>query len=287
MKAFTISSTFNLCYRKAEEFVDYVRDGMAFYRAHGVEAAELSTTALALSSDGWKKQVEEMITVSEQEGIPFTSAHLPFVMGGGTMSAESMALFDQKMHNAIDAAAQLGVGYAVLHPNSATMLAKDFNRTEQYDLVMKHLAPYVEHANRVGLPIALENMRIKHDVRYVRRYCQNPDELCEVADALGVGVCWDFGHANISGIKQSDGLAYVGKRLLALHVNDNMGIDDDHMLPFMGNVDWRDAMHGLVLADYHGIFNFEINVGRIPEALRASFTGHLVKIAQELISYVV
>lgn len=287
MKDLAISATFNLCYRKADNFTDHVRDGMAFYRAHGVEAAELNTMDLDLSSDGWKKQVEEIIKESEQAGVPFTSAHLPFVMGGGAQNAEYMAQFDQKMHNAIDAAAQLGVGCAVLHPNATTMLTKDFNRREQYDLVMQHIAPYVEHANRVGLPIALENMRIKYDVRCVHRYCQTPDELCEVADALGIGVCWDFGHANISGIKQSEGLAYVGKRLLALHVNDNMGLDDDHMLPFMGNVDWRDAMHGLALADYHGVFNFEISVRRIPEALRSSFSDHLVKIAQELRSYVV
>ena len=82
---------------------------------------------------------------------------------------------------------------------------------------------------------------------------QMPEELCDVADTLGIGICWDFGHANISGVKQSKGLAYVGKRLKVLHVNDNFAGDDIHILPFTGNVDWRDAMHGLALSEFDGL----------------------------------
>ena len=190
------------------------------------------------------------------------------------------------MHRAIDAAALLGVDYAVLHPNAATMPLKKFNRTQQYDSVMTQLSPYAEHAEKVGVNIVVENMRVFPGAMLMHRYCQSPDELCEVADALGIGVCWDFGHANISGIKQSEGITYVGKRLKVLHINDNAAVDDEHIPPFMGNVDWRDAMHGLALIGFEGPLNFELSAKKIPKALRKEYAAYVVAAAKELMSYI-
>ena len=71
-----------------------------------------------------------------------------------------------------------------------------------------------------------------------------------------------------------------------LHVNDNFAGDDIHLLPFTGNVDWRDAMHGLALAEFDGLFNFELSVARVPAELRADFAKYVIHAADELISYI-
>ena len=197
-----------------------------------------------------------------------------------------MTEFKNRMHQAIDAAAALGIEYAVMHPNAANLPMRKYNHKEQLDATMQLLEPFVEHAHRVGLNVVLENMRVVPGLFHVHRFGQSPDEICDVADALGMGICWDFGHANISGVKQSEGLAYVGKRLKVIHVNDNGGIEDEHILPFTGSVDWRDAMHGLALAEYEGLFNFELNVGRVPAAMRKAYTEYVLAAAQELMSYI-
>ena len=194
--------------------------------------------------------------------------------------------FVKKMHRAIDAAAFLGVDFAVLHPNTTTLPQESFDRAAQYDSVMSHLAPFIEHGNRVGVNIVVENMRVVHGSAPVHRYCQEPDELCDIADALGIGVCWDFGHAHISGVKQSEGLAYVGKRLKVLHVNDNFADDDIHLLPFTGTLDWKDAMHGLSLAEFDGLFNYELSCSRIPLTMSEPFAKFAVSAAHELMSYI-
>jgi len=206
--------------------------------------------------------------------------------GGGAKSEEYLNLFSEKMHRAIDAAAFMGVEYAVLHPNAGTLPMKKYNRAEQFDNVVKHLAPFAEHAVKVGVNIVVENMRVIPTFVVSHRYCQSPDELCDVADALGIGVCWDFGHANISGVKQSEGLAYVGKRLKVIHINDNAAVDDEHILPFTGNIDWRDAMHGLALAEYEGVFNFELSTSKLPASVRKAYAGYVVDAANELMSYI-
>lgn len=286
MKKLRISSDFNLCYRTTEGISEYIKEGLLFFKENGFDAANFGMGMLDLLSDGWQELVENAVIDSNEIGVKFEICHLPFLGGGGMKDAEYMSIFDKKMYNSIDAAVLLGAKYAVVHPNAPTVPMIDYDAKAQYDSVMKHLAPYAEYASKVGLDIVIENMRVIHGMRHSHRYCQTPEELCEVADALGIGVCWDFGHANISGVKQSEGLAYVGKRLKVLHVNDNTGIDDDHVAPFMGSVDWRDAMHGLALCEFDGLFNYEIKVHRQPASTRVSFAKYLVDVANELMTYI-
>ena len=51
----------------------------------------------------------------------------------------------------------------------------------------------------------------------------------------------------------------AGRRLQALHLHDNDGSDDQHMLPYgRGNIDWQDVFSALKDIRYQGLFNFEI-----------------------------
>ena len=57
------------------------------------------------------------------------------------------------------------------------------------------------------------------------------------------------------------------------------------MPPFVGTIDWRDAMAGLREIGFDGFFNYEIATARVPEALREDFARYLVSAAKEIISY--
>lgn len=286
MKKFRISSPLNLHYASRENANEYIRQGLLFHKEMGFDAADFATGLLDLTSDAWKPQAEKALADANEIGITYNVCHLPFIGGGAAKSEEYMREFDVKMRNAIELAAFLGVDYAVMHPNATTLPMKKYSRTEQYDSVMAHLGPYVEYANKVGLNVVVENMRVIPTFVVSHRFCQSPDELCEVADALGIGVCWDFGHANISGVKQSEGLSYVGNRLKVVHINDNGAVDDEHLAPFMGNVDWRDAMHGLALTGFDGVMNFELGATKLPAVARKAFAKYVVDVAGELMSYV-
>lgn len=284
MKKLRISSTLNLHSYPEDDILEYIRRGLEFHKNAGFDAADFPCKRIDFLDDNWKSQIEKVIEISEDTKMKFEICHLPFSLAI-SYHPEELPAFNQKMHNAIDGAAMLGVDYAVLHPNAVTMDEKDFDRKEQYDIVMSHLAPFAEHAQKVNLKLAVENMRLVHKDTPTHRYCQNPDELCEVADALGIGICWDFGHANTAGLIQSEALSYIGKRLKVLHVNDNYGLGDDHLIPFMGKIDWKDAMKGLSDIGYEGLFNYELHLNNIPKNLREINGRYLVEVANELLSY--
>ena len=285
MKQLRICSSLNLHQNPGEEISAYIKAGLAFHKKMGFDAADLSLEKMGLAAKDWQVIAEQALEDAREVGIRIEQCHLPFSTAI-CKKPELLPAFCEKMHHAIDAAVFLGVEYAVLHPNTTTLPLEDFDRTAQYDTVMNHLAPFIEHGNRVGLNIVVENMRVVHGSTPVHRYCQDPDELCDIADALGIGVCWDFGHAHISGVTQSEGLAYVGKRLKVLHVNDNFADDDIHLPPFIGTLNWRDAMHGLALAEFDGRFNYELSTGRVPANMKEQFARYIVAAARELMTYI-
>jgi sugar phosphate isomerase/epimerase len=284
MKKLRKSSSLNLHVNPKTDVYDYIRKGLEFHKKMGFDAADMPMGIIDLTNDNWQPVIERAAEDADELGVKFELCHLPF-SGKVSTPSDYLPIFNAQMHRAIDAAAMLGVDYAVLHPNTTTLHMSKYDKNAERDKVLGHLAPFAAHADKVGLNIVVENMRIVHANYPIHRYCQTPEELCDIADTLGIGVCWDFGHANISGVKQSEGLAYVGKRLKVLHVNDNFAGDDIHILPFTGNVDWKDAMRGLALAEFDGLFNFELSIAKIPAALREDFVKYALHAADEIMGY--
>lgn len=272
--------------KQGKTIPETITEAVAFHKKAGFDALDFPIYLLDFSTDSsWQSYVDEALCASEKYGIKFEICHLPFDTKIQT-SPELLPAFNEKMHRAIDAAKALGVSYAVLHPNTATEPMEKFDPIAERESVIEHLTPFVEHAKRVGLNIVIENTRLVHALRPTHRYCQTAEELCDIADALDIGVCWDFGHANLAGLKQSRALQYVGKRLKVLHVNDNSGHDDEHCPPFAGVVDWKDAMHGLALAGFDGLFNYELSVYKIPDGARDAFAAYALASAKELINFI-
>ncbi|HPU59266.1 MAG TPA: TIM barrel protein, partial [Candidatus Avimonas sp.] len=101
-----------------------------------------------------------------------------------------------------------------------------------------------------------------------------------------VGVCWDFGHANLAANDQNESLKLIGKRLKATHVNDNDKLKDRHLLPFYGVIEWEPIMKTLKEIDYQGDFTFEITpfLDRVPPVIRQKALEHTVEVGNYLIS---
>ena len=279
-----LSSTTRLSPTPKDDISAFLRGEVAFQKRMGFDAVDFSMAIFENTKGDLTSLAEVARADAADMGMRFEVCHLPFVIKKSN-DLQKYRDFDSFMLRAIDAAKTLGVDFAVLHPTTVTVSADEFNREADRDFVLKHLSTFAEYATKKGVTLAVENMGPVPEKYEVRRYCQNPDEICEIADALGARVCWDFGHANMAGLKQSDSLRYIGSRLAVLHVNDNFGGDDIHMPPFMGNIDWRDAMKGLTDIGFEGLFNFEISADKIPLVMRESFARYLVDSAREIMSY--
>jgi sugar phosphate isomerase/epimerase len=57
---------------------------------------------------------------------------------------------------------------------------------------------------------------------------------------------------------QDEELRLLGSHVRALHIQDNLGDTDSHLLPFLGSMNLDAVMHGLTDIGYNGYFTFEV-----------------------------
>ncbi len=127
---------------------------------------------------------------------------------------------------------------------------------------LKTLAAYAEPRN---VRFALENT--------TRGYTREPGrlvKLMEELDASNVGIVIDTGHRNLVG-DSAEALRIAGKHLITLHIHDNHGGHDEHLLPGLGEISWPNVVDALREVDYPGVFMYELNRPEDLKALRGNF----------------
>ena len=127
------------------------------------------------------------------------------------------------------------------------------------------------------------------DIRPVTRFAGGFEDLLELLDLLGdderFGICLDTGHANLTQINQPAAIRAMGKRLRALHINDNRGVKDDHILPFTGTIRWSPLMKALGEIDYQGEFTYEIH--NFASGFEDGFHDRMLQFSLETARYLV
>lgn len=243
-----------------------------------------------LRGDGWQDYVKRIGRYARERGIRFNQSHLPYYDIFGRNEPEKAQLMEELIRRSILATGMLGARWAVTHPGTVYEAGQDMAVSKQRNL--DYFAPHVEMARSVGVGIALENDFEYQPLMPAQRiYCASVYELAELCDAFGddrhVGVCYDFGHANLTGGRHRQNLNALGGRLKAIHVQDNHGTRDEHLMPFFGTIDWQDAMRGLAEGGYDGDLTYEIQeFGRyLPKDLKYLAVEQSVVIGRRLIRY--
>lgn len=243
----------------------------AGFRALDFSFVELFFTLTELSDDNWQREMEKIRDEAERLGIVFVQAHLPYSPGymPEWANEEQRLLYGKHLARSIRASAMLGVRWAVVHPFTSYMDAEyDDEASIRYN--RQFYGSAIELAMQLDVGIAFENM-IEYPQR--RKFSARAEELTGLVDAFGdnrIGACLDFGHAHRMYRDLSCPVRVLGQRLVALHVNDNTAISDQHFLPFMGTVNWENAIDALADVGYGGDFTYEAYglTKQLPEALK-------------------
>lgn len=266
-----LSTTTGICQqRRGTDVLLDMNDALELIRAVGYDTVDLSfcfqnKPEYLLRGDDWEKKVDQVGETAARLGISFYQCHLPFVKTCSTLMSPDFKTpgyqeyFDECMRRAYLASGRLGVKWAVAHPRTYPEL--NYEDKPSLEANRAYLDSYVELGIGLGVGTAYENMLPSLDRKLASRYCQRTDQLVELVDSYHdpmVGACWDTGHANQMGLDQRQALRELGGRLKTLHINDNQyGTRDEHLLPYMGSVDWTAVIETLVEIDYQGSLNYE------------------------------
>ncbi len=119
----------------------------------------------------------------------------------------------------------LGVKTFVLH----THYKKSISPTEPTPYALPRFQRLARACEKFNVKLAIENTENYVLDTYILENIISPN----------VGLCYDSGHENyFYSDNEKDILDRFGKRLFCVHLHDNNGKADEHLLPFEGNIDW-------------------------------------------------
>ena len=289
-----LSTMTNLFYPKEADCLDGFARSLRKTHEMGFDAIDFCMCPMQrgdteLCRDDWEAHLEKIVAVRDELGLDIAQSHLPYPKVAVRRKlptdegCEQNEYFVKMTERAVRVSGALGVKWAIVHPVEASG-ADEVSFEENIAYNHKIYEPVIDLASSLGVGIAFENMA---DVDGHRRFGVTGEELAALVDSFGsplVGACWDFGHGNRCFVDQTTQFRKLGSRLVATHVDDNMGLgkEDLHTLPFLGTVKWEKVMKTLREMNYEGCFNFELAVcKRMP----ADMVERTVKYAYDMGRY--
>lgn len=211
--------------------VERLVDAVPALAAEGVTAIEITLQDPAYFDRTDPAEVQSLLDALSGFGVRAHSIHAPFGEGYDISS-----LNDEVHERGVDAlidsvelAALLGAEKVIVHA-SHKATARSNSRFERARGVLREVSVIAREA---GIMLALENL----PPDYIGHSPEEILNLIDGCDRQAVGVCFDTGHANLSG-----SFTCFARRLLphtvAVHIHDNDGTEDTHRFPGQGSIDW-------------------------------------------------
>ena len=205
----------------------------------------------AFLRDDWQELVAQLKTYGQENGVSYVQAHCPAV--NPLRAGERYEFIMRSTVRSLEVCGMLGIPNAVIHWGLDDGISKEESFERNYAF-LKELIPVLE---KTGVNLCFENSSTTFwkESFYPATGRDMRDFLEYVGHPL-VNACWDTGHGNLEGPQYNE-IVTLGRYLKAVHINDNRGVQDEHMLPFMGTISMDEIMSALLAIDYKGYFTLE------------------------------
>lgn len=206
---------------------------------------------------------DEELSWIRKNGLAISQAHTPFpvYLPGHPETVDYCIGVFQRMIEFCD---YIGCPNLIVHGiclslTDFTDSAEDIRRLNLH--LLESLIPTLQKYN---VTICLENLYVRNDMNFMEGSCSDAGEAIGLIDHLNekagrelFGLCLDTGHFNLLGKDFRTYVPALGKRIKALHINDNDGFSDQHLAPLAGKVNWKLFCEALRDIGYDGDLCFE------------------------------
>lgn len=236
-------------------------------------------------SDDWKPWIQKVRSHADALGLKIVQSH-NLIFNYFSLGEET-ALFNRMVLRAIDASALLGAENTVIHPVTPPgVTSRELERC--LEMNAQYYYQCIKHSAAQGITVLTENMMSPRNEE-AWHYCDTTEDLMTLVDAVGeesFGVCFDTGHAHYMGNDIYDTIIKMGKRIKGLHIHDNNGSDDQHLVMYSGTLDWDRFMKGIVDCGYTGHFALESfrTTIRLPLELKVGMLREILEISRFMVS---
>ncbi|MBN1555690.1 MAG: sugar phosphate isomerase/epimerase [Phycisphaerae bacterium] len=156
-----------------------------------------------------------------------------------------------------DLALELGGPLVVVHcagivPENHVVTEKE--KRLRWDQLRKSAAELADYGEKQQVRYALENLPPYH---FVGSDVSALHTLLEELHSPYLGMCFDVAHANLL-CDPVPAAAGATDRMIYVHICDNHGQADEHLMPFHGNINWPAFADALHKGNYNGVLMLEV-----------------------------
>ena len=203
----------------------------------------------------WAEGAKEADIENYQAHAPFPS----YIADNPSVNANMIEV----LKNCIRACDTMNCRNLIVHPFFPGY-DKQLSAQEEWELNIERYSRLMPVAQEYGVTVCLENMFFGYRGKMFAACCSNMitaanyvDELNRLAGRDVFGFCLDTGHALLCGLDIKQCMVTLGKRICAFHIHDNNGVNDQHLAPYMGVLDWNRFVEGLKEIQYDAVLSFE------------------------------
>lgn len=208
---------------------------------------------------------------AEQLGVRYTHSHAPF-------DTEEKG---EIVERTFKCANILGVKYMVVHPFYDNADGRIYDSEVFIDSNLRAIREMLEYAEKYNVIILAENL-----LEAASTPAHTISRMVEKMDSPLFGWCYDTGHAHSTGGTLKD-LRTVSRSPLSLHVQDNNGSWDEHLMPGDGTIDWKEFLGSLKEIGYKGDFVLEAHeqCKGAPDDRRDAILAELLERSRRMVEY--
>jgi len=195
----------------------------------------------------------------DEYGLKLQSLHAPTERGSGAgrSGGVPISISDPERIRRVDAVDEVKRALEVAETIAFRYLIQHMTSTRQpldprnLDAAFSSLEHLVLFAKQRGVTIAIENTPGEFS---------SPESLAQFVKQTRLNdlrFCFDIGHAHMAeGV--AAGIELMLDRIVTVHLHDNHGEKDEHLLPFEGTIDWGTALAALAGAPEAPAFVLEL-----------------------------
>lgn len=228
-------------YQPAVVISNYNKKSNVYETIDAIKKAGFKNVFIEWYNEDWEINQEEQLRYAREKGLNVIFAHLGY-QNINELWIEDETNIVARYKNDIKVCKNNNIPMVVMHITSHSKAPK-WGSTG-----LERLKQICDYAKSLNIKVAFENTKIKGYLDYVIDNIKNDN----------VGICFDSGHCHAHFNDDFDFNKFKN-RVFAIHLHDNDGKDDLHLLPFEGTLDWNNTIQKLKECNYEGPITLEIH----------------------------
>lgn len=259
-------------------------EGFQKLKEHGydcIDYAELCkrhSDLYTFSEDKYRGFLTDIGESAYKHGVEITQLHGLWATDDKTRAQreESISYFIKE----IEGAHYLGCKNVVIHPFLPFGWGAEIDKDKIWDVNIDLFTRLMPYAEKYNVTVCAENqpftaiaMSTVKEVKKLIRAINHPK----------MKACLDTGHANVFHDDIAQDVRLLGEDLATLHIHDNKGNWDQHLIPYLGNIQWEAFLSALKEIGYNGSFTLETMISpSMPQPVKEEMQLALSKLARQM-----